>query len=53
MDGMSAVKKVVGSDEWLCEAHMKTDYSTLSERDFEKTVREYYAYLIRNGELIL
>ncbi len=35
-------------DEWLIEAYMKTDYSTLSESDFEETIRNYYSYLIKS-----
>ena len=36
-------------DEWLIEAYMKTDYSTLTEEDFEKTIRDFYAYKIKHG----
>jgi RM-cspCI len=36
-------------DEWLIEAYMKTDYSQLEERDFEKTIRDFYAYKIKHG----
>ena len=36
-------------DEWLIEAYMKTDYSMLSEKDFEQTIRDFYAYKIKNG----
>lgn len=36
-------------DEWLIEAYMKTDYSTLTEKDFEQTIRDFYAYKIKNG----
>lgn len=36
-------------DEWLIEAYMKTDYSTLTEKDFEKTIRDFYAYKIKHG----
>ena len=36
-------------DEWLIEAYMKTDYSLLTEDDFERTIRDYYAYKIKNG----
>ena len=50
VDGLSAVKKITGDDEWLCEAYMETDYSTLTEKDFEQTVRDYYSYLIESGE---
>ena len=37
-------------DEWLAEAYMETDYSLLDASDFENTLREYYAYLIKVGE---
>lgn len=36
VDGLSATHKVNGDDEWLCEAYMKTDYSNISEQDFQK-----------------
>ena len=49
--GLSCTHKVSGDDEWLCEAYMKTDYSTLTAEDFQHTVNEYLAYLIKRGEL--
>lgn len=49
VDGLSATAKVDHNDEWLAEAYMKTDYSTLTENDFEQVIRDYYAFLIRNG----
>ncbi|MBC3879461.1 N-6 DNA methylase [Undibacterium sp. FT79W] len=48
-DGLSAKKEVTHSDEWLAEAYMNTDYSRLSQCDFEKTVREYLSYLVKFG----
>ena len=30
---------------------MKTDYSKLTEDDFKQSVKDYFAYLIRNGEI--
>ena len=36
-------------DEWLIEAYMETDYSMLNELDFEQTIRNFYAYKIKNG----
>jgi type I restriction enzyme M protein len=37
-----SVKRVVGhTDEWCAEAYMETDYSTLTQDDFEKVVRNY------------
>ena len=50
-DGLSATHKVTEKDEWLCEAYMKTDYSTLTEQDFQKTINEYLAYLVKEGNI--
>ncbi|MCR5308506.1 MAG: SAM-dependent methyltransferase [Bacilli bacterium] len=47
--GYSVVKKVGYEDEWLAEAYMETDYSTLDIEDFEKVVRSYLAFLVENG----
>lgn len=49
VDGLSAKKKVKWEDEWLCEAYMKTDYSTLTERDFQNTVDDFLSYLVKRG----
>ena len=49
--GISATNKVSGSDEWLCEAYMKTDYTKLTESDFQKTINNYLAYLISEGKI--
>lgn len=51
IDGFSAVHKVSGSDEWLCEAYMKTDYSKLTEQDFQRTINDYLAYLVKEGHV--
>ena len=50
VNGKSVTKLVNGDDEWLCEAYMETDYSKLTRKDFEKTVRDYLAFLIKNGK---
>ncbi|WP_352339389.1 N-6 DNA methylase [Psychrobacter sp. 16-MNA-CIBAN-0192] len=42
-------KVVCAEDEWLAEAFLKTDYTLLSESDFEKTVRQYYAFKLENN----
>lgn len=47
--GYSATKKVTGDDEWLCEAYMETDYTKLSESDFQNTINDYLAYLVKEG----
>ena len=49
VDGKSAIQCVTADDEWLCEAYMKTDYSKLMQDDFEQTVRDYLAYLVKSG----
>ena len=49
IDGFSAIHRVTGSDEWLCEAYMKTDYSKLTERDFQQTLNDYLSYLVKEG----
>lgn len=51
VDGMSSVAVVDGDDEWLCEAYMKTDYSKLSETDFQQTLNNYLAYLMKEGKI--
>lgn len=51
VDGISATHKVTGENEWLCEAYMKTDYSKLTERDFQQTINDYLAYLVKEGRI--
>lgn len=50
-DGLSARHCVTDTDEWLCEAYMKTDYSKLGQADFQQTINDYLAYLVRCGEV--
>ncbi len=45
-DGISIKKQVNHNLEWLAEAYIKTDYTKLSNKDFEKTLKNYLAYLI-------
>lgn len=51
VDGLSATAEVSATDEWLCEAYMKTDYSTLRETDFQQTLNNYLSYLIKEGKI--
>lgn len=51
VDGFAATHKVNGDDEWLCEAYMKTDYSKLTEHDFQQTINDYLAYLVKEGHI--
>lgn len=44
-DGINLVyKSLKGKDEWIIQAHSKTDYSKLNEEDFLKNIREYVIF---------
>lgn len=51
VDGLSATAEVDCNSEWLCEAYMNTDYTTLTEEDFQQTVNNYLAYLMKEGKI--
>lgn len=51
VDGKSSTAIVDGKSEWLCEAYMKTDYNKLSEKDFQETLNNYLAYLMKEGKI--
>lgn len=51
VDGLSATSIVTAEKEWLCEAYMKTDYSTLSQDDFQQSLNNYLSYLIKGGKV--
>lgn len=40
-------KSVTSKDEWIIQAHSKTDYSQLSKEDFLKTIREYVVFNVK------
>ncbi len=50
-DGMSARHCIGYKDEWLCEAYMRTDYSKLTKDDFQQTINDYLAYLVKEGDV--
>lgn len=50
IDGFSVTQKVDEEDEWLCEAYMKTDFSKLTENDFQQTINDYLSFLVKGGE---
>jgi len=50
-EGLTAKKAVRWDDEWLCEAYMETDYSKLTQNDFENSVNNYLAYLVKSRGL--
>lgn len=51
VDGKSALQCVTPNNEWLCEAYMKTDYLTLTQQDFQQTLNDYLAYLVKSGDV--
>ena len=46
--GLSLNRKIKPSDEWCAEAYMETDYSVISERDFERNALDYFSFLLTN-----
>ena len=48
--GLSVTHKVNENDEWLAEAYMEKYYNDLSENDFQKSINNYIAYLIKKGD---
>lgn len=51
MPGLSVMQKVSYQDEWLAEAYMKTDYTKLTEEDFQTTINNYFSYLVKEGHI--
>lgn len=49
--GLSVRKEVTINDEWCAEAYMETDYSTLSDEDFCRTLQEYAAFIVKNEKI--
>ncbi len=37
-------KEITGNDEWIIQAHSKTNYDNLSEKTFEKSIKEYVIF---------
>lgn len=45
--GESVLQKVTADDEWVAEAYMETDYSTIDEADFEKVLLDYALFTLK------
>jgi len=45
--GLSVLHEVKPDDEWIAEAYMLTDYSTLNKDDFGDTIKEYISYKVK------
>ena len=46
--GQSVMQQVDAKDEWVAEAYMETDYSTLGKPDFEKVLFDYALFTVGN-----
>ncbi len=46
--GLSVSQEVTFEDEWCAEAYMETDYSNLSEKDFQNKLNDYIAFQFLN-----
>ena len=44
--GESVMASVTAEDEWVAEAYMETNYSTLSQADFEKVLLDYALFTL-------
>ncbi|MFI6680143.1 class I SAM-dependent DNA methyltransferase [Kribbella sp. NPDC050470] len=47
--GESVMAAVTADDEWVAEAYMETDYSTLTEADFQKVLTDYALFTLGNS----
>lgn len=47
--GQCVKASVTADDEWCAEAYLETDYSTLSQVDFEREVRKFLVYQLLNA----
>ena len=47
--GESVLRHVTALDEWCVEAYMETDYTKLSQADFEKVVKDFAVYRLLGG----
>jgi type I restriction enzyme M protein len=44
--GESVMASVTADDEWVAEAYMETDYSTLTKADLEKVLLDYALFTL-------
>lgn len=49
--GESVMAKVGPEDEWVSEAYMETDYSSLTPKCFEKVLMDYALFTFGHGDL--
>ena len=44
------MQAVTAADEWCAEAYMETDYTKLTQADFERVVRNYAIYRLLGSQ---
>lgn len=47
--GLSVMKAISASDEWCAEAYMETDYTKITQSEFERVLKDYVAFQVKNG----
>jgi type I restriction-modification system DNA methylase subunit len=47
-NGLSCVRCVTADDEWCAEEYMETDYTKLTDSDFEQSIRNFVAFHVAN-----
>ncbi|SIM26506.1 type I restriction-modification system, M subunit [Mycobacteroides abscessus subsp. abscessus] len=47
--GEAVMHKVTSDDEWVAEAYMETDYSTLGRADFERVLLDYAVFSLTSS----
>lgn len=47
--GLSVLKTISAADEWCAEAYMETDYSNITQIDFENALKDYVAFQVKHG----
>ena len=52
ISGECVLHSVTAKDEWVAEAYMKTDYSSITKEDFIDTIKDYTIFKIKNKEII-
>jgi len=48
--GESVMQYVSTGDEWCAEAYIETDYSKLTQEDFERVVQNYAIFKLTNSQ---
>ena len=48
--GLSVLKAITASDEWCAEAYLDTDYSKITQSDFEEVVRNYALFRLLESQ---